>query len=158
MNLDLLKSELIRDEGFREMPYRCTAGKLTTGVGRNLDDNPLTPEEIKVVGHDGRTRAINRDAAVFLLGNDIQAVMRDLDRALPWWKSQDEVRKRALVNMGFNLGLRKLLGFKNTLAAWKAGNYDMAANGALASQWAKQVGNRALRIAQMIRTGVASGG
>lgn len=35
MNIEILKSELIHDEGFRANPYRCTSEKLTTGVGRN---------------------------------------------------------------------------------------------------------------------------
>ncbi|NBW16869.1 MAG: lysozyme, partial [Caulobacteraceae bacterium] len=29
-------------EGERLKPYRCTAGKLTIGVGRNLDDRGIT--------------------------------------------------------------------------------------------------------------------
>ena len=37
-------------EGCRLMPYRCTAGKLTIGVGRCIDTNPFTEEELKAVG------------------------------------------------------------------------------------------------------------
>jgi lysozyme len=158
MNLDLLKSELIRDEGFREMPYRCTAGKLTTGVGRNLDDNPLTPEEIKVVGYDGRSEKITLEAATYLLESDIRRTCEALDRALPWWKTLDEVRRRVLVNMAFNLGISRLLGFHTTLGWIKQGNYTAAAGEMLLSLWARQVKGRATRLAQMMRTGVASGG
>lgn len=45
MNLTALKEELIRDEGLRLKPYRDTVGKLTIGVGRNLDDVGITKDE-----------------------------------------------------------------------------------------------------------------
>lgn len=136
MNLDLLKKELIRDEGQRLKPYRCTAGKLTIGVGRNLDDVGLSADE-----------------AAYLLGNDIARVMAELDKALPWWRGLSEVRQRALANMAFNLGVPRLLGFARMLAALQAGQWDEAAKQALASKWAQQVGARSDRIAKMIKEG-----
>jgi len=36
--LERIKEQLVRHEGLRLKPYRCTAGKLTIGIGRNLDD------------------------------------------------------------------------------------------------------------------------
>lgn len=53
MNLEILKSELIRDEGFCATPFLNESGKLVTGIRHNLDDCPLTPDEIAMVGHDG---------------------------------------------------------------------------------------------------------
>lgn len=153
MNLERLKAELIRDEELRLVAYRCTSGKLSVGVGRNLDDCPLTAEEIKVVGHDGRSKPISRGAAVYLLDNGLKSTIRDLDRALPWWRELDEVRQRALANMAFNLGLPRLLGFKKMLYWLEKGYYVSAAAEALDSRWSKQVGDRALRIAAMILTG-----
>ncbi|SIS73017.1 glycoside hydrolase family protein [Insolitispirillum peregrinum] len=136
MNLDLLKKELVRDEDERLKPYRCTAGKLTIGVGRNLDDVGLSVDE-----------------SAYLLGNDIARVMAELDKALPWWRGLSEVRQRALANMAFNLGVPRLKGFARMLAALQAGQWDEAATQALASKWAVQVGDRAKRIATMIKEG-----
>jgi hypothetical protein len=34
--MNRIKAQLIRHEGLRLKPYRCTAGKLTIGIGRNL--------------------------------------------------------------------------------------------------------------------------
>lgn len=136
MNLTALKSELVRDEGLRLKPYRDTVGKLTIGVGRNLDDVGIT-----------------KDEAMHLLECDIKRVKTDLDRALLWWRGMDEVRQRVLVNMAFNLGITRLMGFKNTLAAMQAGNYADAAKGMLASKWATQVGARATRLAAMMVEG-----
>ncbi len=153
MNIEILKSELIRDEGFRANPYRCTSGKLTTGVGRNLDDNPLTPDEIAVVGHDGRDEKITMEAASQLLGNDIKRTIEALNRTIPWWKTLDDVRQRVLINMAFNLGVSGLLRFHTTLGWIKQGHYSSAAGEMLLSVWAEQVGDRASRLARMMRTG-----
>ena len=35
--LERMKEQLLRHEGLRLKPYRCTAGKLTIGIGRNLE-------------------------------------------------------------------------------------------------------------------------
>src|SRR3990167_8906796 len=40
---------LIRDEGVRLKPYRDSVGKLTIGVGRNLDDKGLTRAEAEAL-------------------------------------------------------------------------------------------------------------
>ena len=154
MNIDILKSELIRDEGFRAMPFLNESGKLITGIRRNLDDCPLTPDEIKVVGHDGRTEKITLEAASYLLGDDIRRTCEALNRAIPWWKNLDEVRRRVLVNMAFNLGISGLLGHHTTLGWIKQGHYASAAGEMLLSVWAEQVGDRASRLARMMRTGV----
>ena len=53
--------------------------------------------------------------------------------------------------MAYNLGINSLLGFKNTLATIQAGRYNDAADGMLASKWATQVGDRATRLAKMMR-------
>lgn len=123
-------------EGERLMPYRCTAGKLTIGVGRNLED-----------------RGITREESAYLLANDIAAEERELLRALPWVGTLDEVRQRVLLDMSFNMGLAGLLGFKRTLATIQAGDYQAAATMMLDSKWAKQVGQRAERLSRMMATG-----
>lgn len=137
-DMPTLLAELKRDEGVRLKPYTDTVGKLTIGVGRNLTD----------VG-------ISDDECTALLQNDIDKVLAQLDRSLPWWRKLDPVRQRVLVNMAFNMGMTGLLTFKNTLAAVQSGSYAAAAAGMLASKWATQVGARAERLADMMRTGAA---
>jgi lysozyme len=58
--------------------------------------------------------------------------------------------------MCFNLGINTLLTFKNTLTAVSLGNYEQAAIGMRNSTWFKQVGNRAVRLANAIQTGIMS--
>ena len=136
MNIEEMKKELIRDEGLRLKPYRCPAGKLTIGVGRNLEDTGITELE-----------------AEMLLAYDIERFGYQLDRAIPWWRRLDDVRQRVLLNMAFNMGVARLMEFKNTLESVKAGKWKDAAAGMLQSRWASQVGARAGRLARMMETG-----
>lgn len=130
-----LIEDLKRDEGFRAHPYRCTAGKLTCGYGRNLED----------VG-------ISRDEATEMLRNDVREAVRQV-QIFPWYKGLTANRKRALVNMVFNLGFPTFLEFRNMLKAIESGRFDVAAAEALNSKWARQVGERAERVAELIRVG-----
>ena len=134
MNARRLAKDLLRDEGLRLKPYRCTAGKLTIGVGRNLDDRGLTEPE-----------------ALLLLDNDIQACWTQLEVGLPWITTAPEAVQEVLTNMCFNLGVHGLLKFKKTLGFLQTGDYQDAAAEMLRSDWASQVGPRADRLAQKLR-------
>ena len=153
MNLDRLTTAIIRDMGVLFEACPNSDGDLVVGVGRNLDSCPLTTYEIDAVGHDARSKPITRADAVYLLRNDIARTLAAIDRAIPWWKTLDETRRLVLANMGFNLGVTKLLGFKEALGWLKQGRYAAAAGAMLDSKWAEQVGDRAKRLAEMIRTG-----
>jgi len=122
--LNRIKAQLVRHEGLRLKPYRCTAGKLTIGIGRNLDD-----------------RGISQKEAYAMLERDIMDFEQQLLDEIPeTYSGIDEVRQSVILNMCFNLGMKGLLGFKNTLAFIGAGDWERAANNMLASKWAKQVG------------------
>lgn len=136
MNIDTLKTELVRDEGVRYSPYKDSVGKLTVGVGHNLDDVPLS-----------------HDAVMQILQDDILAVMTDLDNNTPWWRGMGDVRQRVLANLCFQLGINGLMGFHKALAAMQAQDWDRAADELSDSTWAKQVGDRAVRLISMMRTG-----
>lgn len=132
---DILEQQLRNDEGVRYKPYRDSVGKLTIGVGRNLDDVGLRDSEISV-----------------LLSNDM-AVAETLARTLlPNFDALSDLRKAVVCNMAFNLGMR-LAGFKETLGAIREGRWEDAANNMLDSVWAQQVGLRARRLADDMRQG-----
>ena len=40
MNIDALVKDLRRHEGMRNFPYKCSADKLTIGIGRNIEETP----------------------------------------------------------------------------------------------------------------------
>jgi len=128
--------QLTLHEGMRRFPYKCTSGKLTIGIGRNLDDRGITEAE-----------------AAHLLSNDIDDFQSRLTREIPWMVGLDPIRQRVLIDMAFNLGVPGLLKFKRTLAAIRGKEYDRAAAMMLDSRWATQVGMRAERLSEMMATG-----
>lgn len=126
---ELLRKDLIRDEGIRLKPYKCPAGKLTIGVGRNIEDIGITTPE-----------------AMMLLDNDIERVFQELDKSLPWWRSRPDHVQRGMANAAFQLGLSKLLEFRRMLAALQAGDYLGAQREGRDSAWYKQTPARAERV------------
>lgn len=136
MNREKLSAQLNVDEGRRALMYLDSVGKWTGGVGRNLSDRPFSEDEIDL-----------------MLRNDIAYVERELDRRIPWWRELSEARQNVLANMAFNLGVPRLLGFVKTLDLIRAKRYDAAAAEMLDSKWARQVGDRAKRLADQMRKG-----
>ncbi len=88
-----------------------------------------------------------------MLRNDIRRVVKECEQHIPFWNELDDERQYALVDMAFNLGIKGLLGFKKMLSYLGVGNYIKAAAECLASRYAKEVGRRAVRISEIIRTG-----
>lgn len=126
--------QLKHHEGVRRLPYECPAGKLTIGVGRNLDDRGLSDDEIDL-----------------LLRNDIWTAMQELDAVWPEWRKLSRNRQDALIDMMFNLGRTRFRKFEKFLSALKSGDYAKAADEMLNSKWANQVGKRAETLARMMR-------
>jgi len=135
-DITALEDQLIDHEGLELKPYRCTAEKLTIGVGRNIED-----------------RGITEDEARYLLKNDIKIVEDELLEKKPVVAGLDAVRQRVLVDMGFNLGIPTLLKFQNMWTAIEEEDFETAADEAMDSRWAKQVGRRAERLCQAMSTG-----
>jgi lysozyme len=133
--LDELKTHLIKFEGLITSPYHCTSGKLTIGVGRNLEDNGISVDE-----------------ALFLLGNDLENVFKELHNTFPWYEDAPEKVKLVIADMCFNLGLPGLLSFKKMLKAIEEKDWIEAANQILNSRYAEQVGNRAVYNAHLLET------
>ena len=121
------------DEGFRGVPYLCTAGKTTIGYGRNLDANPLSKAE-----------------AEFLLENDLKKVAKQASK-FGFYAKLSPRRRAVIINMIFNLGLGRFSQFKKMIKAIEENRYAVAAEEMLDSKWARQVGDRAIRLAKQMR-------
>ena len=163
INREVLEAELVIDEGEKLKVYFDTERHPSVGVGRNLDSarkggkgiSARETLELDITRASVIKNGVTRKQSRLLLANDIDNVFADLDRALPWWRTLDPVRQRVLANMCFNLGITKLLGFKQTLGLIKRGLYDMASETMLESKWARQVGKRALRLSRLMLLGPA---
>lgn len=131
-----LKEQLSLHEDVRPFPYVDTVGKVSIGIGRNLTDRGLAKDEIDLLYH-----------------NDIMMCQLDLDKHLPWWRSMSANRQRVILDMCFNLGIVRLLGFHTTLRYMSEGKFKEAARQMLNSKWRKQVKGRALRLSRMMEEG-----
>lgn len=148
-NADLLIRDLESpvNEGFRSVVYDDATGKPLK-KGDTLKGNPTVG-----IGWDCADEPLPIELARMICRWQVTQIYQSFTSRLLWVNQLDEVRCRALANMAFNLGIPRLLEFQNTLQALKDGRWDDAAVEALNSRWAKEVGDRAKRIAEVFRTG-----
>lgn len=138
MNIEALKKSIILAEKLRLKPYRDTVGKLTIGVGRNLDDVGIYESE-----------------ALAMLENDIAEKIHSIENELYFQTlKSDDVRLRVLIEMVFNLGKSGFEEFKKVISAIELKDFETASSEMLNSHWASQVGVRATRLAMMMKTGL----
>jgi len=122
MLMEELAQRIEAHEGLRLFPYTDTVGKLTIGYGRNLQD-----------------RGISKAEATYLMQNDLAESRIELIH-YDWFNKLDKVRQEVLIELHFNIGLTKILKFKQMIGHLITGDYTKAAEQLLDSLWAKQVG------------------
>lgn len=148
-------SEIVNRLKFHEgcvlFPYKDTRGYLTIGIGRCIDTNPFTDDELKVIG-DWK-HGITREMAYMLCRNDIDRCISDLRKKVEFFDKLDNERQYVLIDLCFNIGIKGLLKFKNMLSALGTGNWNKAVDELLNSKYASQVGKRAVRLANTIKNG-----
>lgn len=147
---DALKRELIRDEGKRLTPYQDSRNYWTVGVGHLLVGQELL--EFVEIGAGRPRKTLSEDECAAFLAADIQEAESRLTQLFPAWRSLDDVRQRALLNLTFNLGMKlgRFVGFLRYIEdeQWKEAVAELKN-----SRWWQQVGHRGPRIAYMIQTG-----
>jgi lysozyme len=137
MNFEKAMDMIKADEGFKRYPYRCTAGKLTIGYGRNIEDVGISESE-----------------AGYLLYNDVYNAWADLAQFLfpAQFSTWPERIQTALVNMRFQLGHSGFRSFEKMIKALRVEDFSAAAHEILDSKYAKEdTPERAERIASMVR-------
>lgn len=163
-----VKADLDRHEGFREFAYPDPLSKLAKSQpskdwgfkpakqiakpGTNFADGaPWTVGygDTHGVTHESTT---DRHKAGRRLEQHILESDNRLRRALPWYAEASFVTKTILINMEYNMGLTKLLGFRNTLQFIKEKNYTQAARNMEASLWYRQVKGRAVELVKRMET------
>lgn len=140
---DKLIKKLIEDEANRQFAYddktgksvtrgSMIEGKVSVGIGRNLEDVGLRQDEIH-----------------YMLNNDLNEV-EDQAKKFYWYWALSDNRKIVILSMIFNLGLAGFEKFKKTIHYIEDEQWSDAANEMMDSEWAKQVGVRAYRLSQMM--------
>ena len=132
---DIAMPRLKLEEGYRAMPYKDSKGLLTVGYGLNL--TIPQPEAIWAAA----------------LAAKVAIVEQELQR-FDWYQKLDPVRQSVLLDMAYNMGTGDLLHFPHMLAAIARGDWQTAHDEMLDSQYAKDVGQRAVVLSQMLLTGV----
>lgn len=131
-----VKKRVISHEGLRLKPYRCSANKLSIGYGRNLEDCGITQKE-----------------AEYLLENDLRNSHNECIHSFWWYSEMPSIRQGIILEMCFNLGLTRLRTFKKMILACELKNYELASQEMLNSLWARQVGERAKTLANIMKKG-----
>jgi len=152
--MGLIDQELFRDmarhdEGARLLVYDDATGK-TIGPGTTVIGNPT----IGIGRNVGPGGPGLRDVEMNLMLVNDAAHYSEQAGVFDWFHDLDEIRATVVVTMIFNMGFRNFCTFKNTIAHIAAGEYAQAADNMLQSLWAKQVGDRAVRLSEMMRHGV----
>lgn len=129
--VDMLKIH----EGYEQYPYKCSLGVVTIGYGRNLEDRGLSEEE-----------------AAYLLRCDVKLAEGELRDQYEYFWYLSNPRKAVMIDMMVNLGASRLSTFKKMHKAIEDKKYDLAAFEMLDSKWSTQVGNRAITLAEIMRT------
>jgi len=132
-----IKSMIMRQEGFREKPYK-DAGGLAIGYGTHLNN-----------------RGISKAEAYYLMSNDVERIGTALESQYKWVQSLDHVRYGVLVSMAYNLGLDGLSAFDKMLSAMERRDYVLASTEMRLSKWCGQVGPRCTELAYMMENGHA---
>lgn len=136
MNRARLSRQLEVDEGRRRRLYKDTVGKLTIGVGRNIEDRGLRDDEIDL-----------------MLSNDIDEAVNIAKSLIINFDHLDDVRQEVVTNMALNLGSTRLAGFKQFIAALARFDFQRATTEMMDSKWYDQVGDRGKRLAYAMREG-----
>jgi lysozyme len=126
---DNIKEMLIKNEGLVCGVYTCSAGKLTCGVGRNLSDNGITEDE-----------------AMYLLENDINRVVANLDKVWEVWRTFPPLAQEVCIDCAFQMGITGWMNFRRTRALMEMGAWLEASEEILRSKYATiDTPNRAAR-------------
>lgn len=149
-----IKTFLQRDgiEGRKRTPYRCTSGKWSIGIGRNLEDNPLTLDELLLCLKDG----ISDEAVDALYDQDESRAFFDLRRVFPSFDGWPPARQCAVISVYHTTGLAGFLKFRDMVAALHEGRWADAGRALLDSKRSRVTLARSPRDeeeARMIETG-----
>ena len=155
-NREELVKIIAKHEGMVLEPYRDSLGISTIGIGRNLEDRSISDGELMHMNktlEDVVNNGLTEEEAYYLCNNDIMIVEKELVARKPLVLQLDDIRQMCLVDMGFNMGVPRLMKFVNMWEAIDEADFQWASEEMLDSRWAKQVKTRATYLSEVMRTG-----
>lgn len=145
MDIEVLKKELIRDEGLIMSVYRDKFGYKTVGVGHLI--RMSDPEFSLPVG-----ARITAERVLQLLNQDITIAQNELKKVFNNFDRFSLELQNILVNMMFNVGASKFSKFRMFIKAIENRDYKSAAKEMRASLWFGQVPLRAGRLIERMKS------
>lgn len=139
-----LRDDIKRHEGLRLVPYKCSEGYWTIGVGHCISDDKTITYEMACRLCDAPW---TESQAETQLDKDISRTLRELDRYLPALRNWPQKWQDAVTEMAFQMGVAGVLKFRRMLGAIADGDGQGAHDAALDSLWAKQTPSRAAEVA-----------
>ena len=154
--IDSIRDRVIDHEGKRNTVYKDSRGIPTIGVGFNLnrqDSNALltqvgaNPGQIK----RGQSKLSNKQINP-LLNKDLKKSKEDAKQLVKNFTGLPSEIQGVLIEMVFNLGAKGLSEFNTFLLHIASKNFKAASKEMLNSSWAKQVGNRAITLSNIVKS------
>ena len=139
IDIDMLRKQLIIDEGQVNEIYNDHLGYATFGIGHLVIEGD--PEHGLAVG-----TPVSEDRVLECFEKDVESVIEDCKKLHDGWDGYPQEVKQIVANMMFNMGLTRLSKFKKHNAALQSGDWKEAAIEGRDSRWYKQVTNRAERL------------
>ena len=155
INPNQLYDQIKNHEGFKDTVYKDSNGIPHIGIGYNLHAkqnveflkrNPEILQKIK-----SNTPLSKRDIQV-LYNFSLTQAYKDAVEIFPNFKTLPKMARRVILDMSFNLGKSRLMGFKNMRQAIANNEFDTAADEMVDSAWYQQVKSRGKNLEKMMRS------
>mgnify|MGYP003625983006 FL=1 len=116
---------LIKHEGMSAFPYKCSENKLTIGIGRNLESNGISEDEM-----------------MYMARNDVKRIKEELNKNFGAWRAMPSDARKVCIWMSFQMGITGFMGFRRTRALMEMGLWLEASEEILDSKFYLQTPSR----------------
>jgi len=154
-----VQAMIARHEGAIPYPYKDSKGLWTIGVGHLIGNGKSLPPEYDAWKNNGgpydkknnTTPALTPEQMQKLFDEDFKKHY-DLAKKGPGFDKAPETVQNAFIDLTYNMGAWWTI-FKQAAKSAEMGDFESTAKHLQDSKWYTQVGNRAVEIVSMIRSG-----
>ena len=144
MDIELLKEDLIADEGIKYEIYLDSEGHATFGIGH------LIKKQDREYGMLVGTR-ISEERVYEAFDNDIDVVLRNCESNYDNFYDLPEECQLILANMMFNMGLTRMRKFVDLREAINNNDWQWAADEMIDSLWHRKLHDRSSRLIERMQ-------
>jgi lysozyme len=138
-NLNNLKEQIAKHEGYEPKVYKCTNGYDTIGYGFAIKDLYMDKEVADLILDQKINKLLKRISADEDWGD--------------WFLEKPQAIQEVLINMIYQIGFSGVKKFRKTIQYIKDDNFLMASEEMLDSKWAKSDSpNRAKELSEIVKS------